>query len=200
MTNHRSRLLWLGAGLAVAVLWTPGHAGTVVQGLVPGGGPTKSDCYVETAVQGITVPSDRVQKSKEILVTDGDAGDTGACGDEKCLFHLGLCINQTDPNLTDCTPPSGLDSLKVKGKVNISVPQFLTGSACGAFADIEVPTKVKRDKEGNIKTAKAGKLKFKVTAKGVKGTKPRDDVDNVTLVCVPRTVACPASASGAFLE
>jgi hypothetical protein len=190
----------LGAGIAVAVLWSQVHAGSAVQGLVPGGGPTKSDCYVETAVDGITVPSDRVQKSKQVLVTDGDAGDTGACGDEKCLIHLGLCINQTDPNLPDCTPPTGLDSLKVHGKVNISVPQLLTGSACGAFVDIEVPTKVKRDKDGNIKSAKAGKVKFKVTAKGVKGTKPRSDVDNITLVCVPRTVACAGSPSNAFLE
>lgn len=200
MTNRRSWMLFAGTGIAVALLWGHVQAGSSAPGLVPGGGPTKSDCYVETAVEGITVPSDRVQKSKQVLITDGDVGDTGPCGDEKCLVHLGLCINQTDPNLADCTPPSGLDSLVVKGKVNISVPQLLDGSACGAFVDIEVPTKIKRDGQGNIKKAKAGKVKFKVKAKAVAGTKPRTDADNITLACVPRTVDCPSSASNAFLD
>jgi hypothetical protein len=49
-------------------------------GLIPGGGPTKSDCYAELSVDGITNPSDRVQKNKTVLVTDGDVGDTGPCG------------------------------------------------------------------------------------------------------------------------
>jgi hypothetical protein len=198
--DRQSTLVWSGVGLAVALLGVRVHAGSAAPGLVPGGGPTKSDCYVETAIEGITVPSERVQKNKQVLITDGDVGDTGPCGDEKCLVHAGLCINQTDPNLADCTPPSGLDSLIVKGKVNISAPQLLDGSACGAFVDIEVPTKVKRDKDGNIKSAKAGKVKLKLKAKGVAGTKPRTDTDKVTLVCVPRTVDCPSSPSSAFLD
>jgi len=176
-----------------------GVALSVQAGLIPGGGPTKSDCYVEASVEGITNPSDRVQKSKQVLVTDGDVGDQGPCGDEKCLIRTGLCINQTDPNLPDCTAPTGLDSVKVSKKIKLAVPALLTGSTCGAFVDIEVPAKVKRDKSGNVKSAKAGKLKLTLKAKAVKSTKPRTDEDTVTLVCVPRTVAC-ASASGAFLD
>jgi hypothetical protein len=197
--NRQSTLVWSGIGLAVALLGVRAYAGGTAPGLVPGGGPTKSDCYVETAIEGITVPSERVQKNKQVLITDGDPGDTGPCGDEKCLVHAGICINQNDPNLPDCTPPSGLASVTVKGKINISVPQLLTGSGCGAFVDIEVPTKIKRDKDGNIKKAKSGKVKFKVKAKGLQGTNPRNDVDNMTLFCVPRTSAC-ASPSGAFLD
>jgi hypothetical protein len=189
----------IGVAVAVAAMWARVQAGSTAPGLVPGGGPTKSDCYVETAVEGITVPSDRVQKSKMVLVTDGESGDQGPCGDEKCIIRTGLCINHTDPNLPDCTPPAGLDKLKVKGKVNVEVPQLLTGSGCGAFVDVEVPTKVKRDKDGNIKKAKAGKVKFMVKAKAPKGTSPRTDTDNLTLFCVPRTVEC-ASPSGAFLD
>ena len=103
-------------------------------GLIPGGGPTKSDCYVELSVDGITNPSERVQSNKQVLITDGDVGDQGPCGDNKCNVSVGACINQTDPNLSDCTPPASLDKLTVKGALTVSVPQLLTGSACGAFS------------------------------------------------------------------
>lgn len=201
----RGREVGLGVGMAiglgalVAIGGVAVQAGTSGPGLVPGGGPTKSDCYVETAVEGVTVPSDRVQKNKQVGVTDGESGDQGDCGDEKCIIRVGLCINQTDPNLADCTPPSQLDSVKVKGKITINVPALLTGSACGAFVDVEVPAKVKRDKDGNVKSAKAGKVKLNLKAKAPKGTKPRTDEDTVTLLCLPRTVAC-ASPSGAFVD
>jgi hypothetical protein len=39
-----------------------------------------------------------------------------------------------------------------------------------------------------------------VTAKAPAHTKPRTDADTVTIQCLPRTVACPASPSGAFLD
>ena len=167
-------------------------------GLIPGGGPTKSDCYVELSVDGITNPSERVQKSKEVLITDGDVGDQGPCGDNKCMVSVGACINQHDPNLPDCTPPASLDKLTVKGAFTVNVPQLLTGSACGAFATVEVDAKVKRDKDGNIKKASAGKAKLHLKAKGPSGTKPRTDNDMVTIACVPRTVSC--SPSGAFID
>jgi hypothetical protein len=169
--------------------------------LIPGGGPTKSDCYVEAKVEGIENPSDRVQNNKTVLITDGEAGDTGPCGDFKCSVRVAACINQNDPNLPDCTPPASLDSVTVKGAFTITVPQVLTGSACGAFLNGDVDAKVKRDKDGNVKKAKAGKKKIKLKAKGVAGTKPRNDVDTVTVSCLPRTVECPpASASGAFVD
>lgn len=174
-------------------------AGLASAGLIPGGGPTKSDCYAELSVDGITNPSERVQKNKMVLITDGDVGDTGPCGDFKCTVKVGVCINQVDPNLPDCTPPASLDKLTVKGALSISKPQLLTGSACGAFVTGDVEAKVKRDKDGNVKKAKAGKIKIKVNAKADKSTKPRTDADTVTIACLPRTVAC-ASPSGAFLD
>jgi hypothetical protein len=39
-------------------------AGLAFAGLIPGGGPTKSDCYPELSVDGITNPSERVQKNR----------------------------------------------------------------------------------------------------------------------------------------
>jgi hypothetical protein len=198
MIHRRSIVAMTSATLAVALgLTVTGFAGA---GLIPGGGPSKSDCYVELSVDGIDNPSDRVQKNKTVLVTDGEAGDTGPCGDFKCNVSLGACINQTDPNLADCTPPASLDQLKVRGAFSVSVPELLTGSACGAFVTAEVSAKVKRDGAGNVKKAKPGKARIKLTAKAPKGTKPRTDVDNVTVQCLPRTVECPASSSGAFLD
>jgi hypothetical protein len=195
--RHRSAEPWIvgGVACALAVLGTA-LAGA---GLIPGGGPTNSDCYVELSVQGIDNPSARVNANKQVLITDGDVGDTGPCGDFKCNVMIGVCINQTDPNVADCTPPASLKSLKVKGAFNISVPQLLTGSACGAFVSAEIDAKVKRNKDGTVKHAKAGKKKVILQATAVAGTKPAKDKDTITIVCVPRTVAC-ASPSGAFLE
>jgi len=172
--------------------------GLAIAGLIPGGGPAKSDCYVELSVEGVDNPSDRVQKSKQVLITDGESGDNGPCGDFKCTVSVGVCINQVDPNLTACTPPASLDKLTVKGALTITVPQLLSGSVCGAFVDGEVSAKVKRDKDGNVKKAKAGKKKIMVKAKAAAGTKPRTDADTVTIACLPRTVAC--SPSGAFID
>ena len=196
MTNRRTLEACAIAALAAFFALVTGLAAA---GLIPGGGPTKSDCYAELSVDGITNPSDRVQKNKTVLVTDGDVGDTGPCGDFKCTVRVGVCMNQRDPNLPDCTPPASLEKLTVKGAFTISTPQLLEGSACGAFVTGDVEAKVKRDKAGDVKKAKAGKTKIKVNAKAPKDTKPRTDADTVTIQCLPRTVAC-ASASGAFVD
>ncbi len=193
--GRSAKILLVGGALCVlGVLMT----GLAIAGLIPGGGPAKSDCYVELSVEGVDNPSDRVQKSKQVLITDGESGDNGPCGDFKCTVSVGVCINQVDPNLTACTPPASLDKLTVKGALTITVPQLLSGSVCGAFVDGEVSAKVKRDKDGNVKKAKAGKKKIMVKAKAAAGTKPRTDADTVTIACLPRTVAC--SPSGAFID
>jgi hypothetical protein len=171
-----------------------------IAGLIPGGGPSKSDCYAELSVEGIDNPSVRVEANKKVLVTDGEAGDNGPCGDFKCNVSLGVCINQNDPNLADCTPPASLDKLKVNKAFNITVPQLLSGSVCGAFVDGEVSAKVKRDKDGNVKKAKPGKKKIVINAKAAAGTKPRTDKDTVLIMCLPRTVECPGSPSAAFVD
>lgn len=183
----RSLVVWVATVAVGAGIGTLAGAG-----LIPGGGPTKSDCYAELDVAGIENGTQRVEKNKKVLCTDGEACDTGPCGDGICIMKVAVCRNQTDPSLTDCTPPPGLDQLKVKGLANVQIPQVLEGSACGAFLDVEVSTK----KKGT----KVGKLNVKVTAKAPKGTKPRTDQDAYQLQCVPRTVACPASPSGAFLD
>jgi hypothetical protein len=176
----------IGGGLTIGLACSLAFAG-----LIPGGGPTNSDCYLELDVQGIENNTQRVENNKVVLCTDGEECDSGPCGDAICNMKIAACINQSDPNLPDCTPPTGLDKAKIPGAFSIEIPQVLEDSACGAFVDVEV--KVKRN-------GKFGKRKIRGNGKGVQGTRPRKDVDNWTLRCYPRTVACPASPSGAFLD
>jgi uncharacterized delta-60 repeat protein len=164
---------------------------TLPFGRIPGGGSTKGDCYAELGVFGIDNASELVQKNKIVLCTDGDACDTGACGDGECDVRLVLCINQLDSNLPECTPPEALDSMtiKPKGKVRLDVaaPASLQGAQCGSVVDDAIP--VKRDKKGRVRGP--GKAKIRIVAKAPKGTKPRPDRDVVTIKCLPRTSACP---------
>jgi hypothetical protein len=160
-------------------------------GLIPGGGPTKSDCYAELGVVGIENPSARVEKNKKVLCTDGEACDLGACGDRRCDVRIRVCINQSDPNVAACAPPARLDRVTVKArgkvKLDVAVPQLLEGPQCGAFLDAAVPIKV--NKKGKPLPSKAT---LKLAAKAPRSTKPRPDKDTITIQCLPRTVACPS--------
>src|SRR5262245_11139934 len=99
----------VGCGIAVvglaAVLLSGASAG-----LVPGGGPQKSDCYAEFDVDGISNPQD-VVRNKLVSCMDGDECDSSPCGDAVCTFGVRVCWNQNDPNVSDCDPPASLDSL-----------------------------------------------------------------------------------------
>ena len=190
MNQANGRWVALGAAIALAL-----GVGQAWAGLVPGGGSAKSDCYIETEVTGLE--SATVEKGKKVTCVDGDPCDTGPCGDDACNFEVSACINQSDPNLPECTPPAGLDVAKAsgkasgqKGKIEIGVPQLLEGSTCGAVLDLQANIKVK-----NSGKKKPGKAKLKLQAKGVKGTKPRKDKDSVQLICMPRETECPATTT-----
>jgi len=178
MTTTRGFQMAVAAALAGVIGMFAAVPATA--GIIPGG-TGKSDCYAAIDVSGIDNGTPRVENNKKVLCTDGEACDSGVCGDGICNMQVAACINQ--PGLAGCTPPSGLEKLQVKGKLNIEVPQVLQGSACGAFLDVTVATK----KGGK----KPGKAKFTVLAKAPKGTKPRKDKDTYQLLCVPRTVECP---------
>ena len=154
---------------------------------MPGGKKTNSDCYLEMAVQGVENDGVQVVDNKTVLCTDGTACDADGQCDNVCTFQIAACINQNDPNLPDCTPPAGLDSVKIKGKVTIQVPQLLEGSVCGAFLD--APVEAKFNKKGAY-LPKKSKLKLKGKAKAPKGTQPRTDSDQFIFQCVPND-NCP---------
>src|SRR5262245_28591917 len=86
---------WTRLALGAATVLVLGGWQAARAELLPGGGPTKSDCYVETDVTGLDAAT--VENSKRVTCTDGDACDTGACGDDACTFEIAICINQTDP-------------------------------------------------------------------------------------------------------
>jgi len=66
-------------------------------GLVPGGGPGSSDCYLELNVAGIENGTPRVQGGKTVLCTDGEACDSGACGDNVCTMTISACVTACPP-------------------------------------------------------------------------------------------------------
>jgi hypothetical protein len=198
MKTMRTTAVTLLLGVTVAM---PAHAF-----LVPGG-PTKgkalqADCYAEVDVNGITETNvtTNTKGVPTITCTDGDPCDAGEAGDDQCIINLGVCINQT--NVPECTPPGSLSKLTAKGKAKgtgkivIGVPELLEGSVCGAYVDVPVPVKVKKNG-----TKSPGKGKVKVVGKAPKGTQPNKDTDNVTIFCAPGEGGgggdvCPDNAAG----
>jgi sugar lactone lactonase YvrE len=153
--------------------------GCTASSCVPGSGPnlTKSDCYVELDVQGIT-DSD-VRSGRVVLCHDGDPCDTDGAINDVCTFKVAVCIDQ--PNLSACHPPTQLQALHVSTKLPAAaVPSSLTGSACGSFVD--VPVKLHRGAHNGKKT---GKLVVPANATAGTGTTPRGDRDTYVLECLP---------------
>jgi hypothetical protein len=165
------RVLSLGALLAAVGIAPAAHAG-----LVPGGGKAEGDCLVELDVTGSETA--QIDKGKKVTCVDGDPCDTdGACNDS-CTFEVAVCVNQTDPALASCTPPSSLTSLKLKAKGGLLVPAPGQSGAVVAL-------------KGNKK--KPGKLI--INAKAKQSAKPKTDEDQFQLRCVKREGACPTTTT-----
>jgi len=106
-----------GGGCTTTTTTTPGATTTTIFGAtttttlpgglvrtsVPGGGPAKSDCYVElgvTGTSGIAVLSSHI-----VSCRDGDAAcDTDGVANGMCVFTVAVCANQT--NVTGCSSTS----------------------------------------------------------------------------------------------
>jgi hypothetical protein len=182
----------LTRGTALAILLAAVPAGAV---LVPGGGPARTDCYAEFDVRGANVTSTRVAEC-----TDGDPNcDADGTPNDSCTFQVALCANQT--NLAECTPPfppTGLTRIGTRGlakRLGLGTPPT-DDSACGAFLDVEVPVKVRRN--GAVKRPGQRTL----AAFAVSPEKPKRDNDTARLVCLPNAAAggigglCPVNPSG----
>ena len=179
--SKRPHVLLVSVCAAFALL----TATTVPAGLIPGSGPglVRSDCYVELNVQGIDFPGPDVRGGRVVSCTDGDPCDTdGECGNGSCTFSVAVCINQTDPNLAACHPPTGLQKLFFSPRLPAGgVPSSLDGSACGSF--VAVPVTQNR------------MVRFNANATAAKGTSPRRDRDGFVLRCLPRTTSCPSTTT-----
>jgi hypothetical protein len=182
MAHRRLAVTFLVLALAV-----PASAG-----LIPGGS-AKSDCYLELDVLGVENPSEDVLNNRVVTCADGDACDIGEDGDDRCTMQVAPCINQTDPNLPDCTPPANLDSVKFMGAVVIPEPPALDGPRCEDFVDVEVPVKITRSGQ-----KKPGKVRIRGKATAPRGTRPRRDPDAWTFKCLPQSAAttCPPNPAG----
>jgi hypothetical protein len=176
----------LGFAAVVAAVAVAGLGSWVLAGLIPGSGTrqAKSDCLVELNVQGIDSPGS-VSGGRVVTCTDGDPCDTdGVCGNSSCTFRVAVCINQQDPNLPECHPPTRLQKLHPNPRLAGAVPSPLEGSVCGTFVDIPVRSDKKR-----------GMLRLGVNATAPKGTSPRRDRDTFVLKCLARTTPCSPTTS-----
>lgn len=166
--------------IVVVALATAGADSMASAGLIPGGGPKKSDCYAEASVQGVDSPGPQVKSNRIVLCTDGDPCDTdGICGNDSCTLRVAVCVDQKDPNLPECMPARSLQKLKVNAKLQPGVPA-LSGSACGSFVGLTVPVRVK----GNGKK-RPGMLALSANATAEKGSHPARDRDKFVLQCLP---------------
>ncbi len=88
------RIALVAAALAVLPV-APARATT------PGGGSPLTDCLAEFSGTPANHPASR---PRDIRCTDGDS----ACDDDPtpgvCGFHIGVCVNVTDPALPACAP------------------------------------------------------------------------------------------------
>ena len=173
------RVLQLGALLAVV-----GSVPAAYAFPIPGGGNAKSDCLVELDVTGLD--ASQIIKGKKFKCVDGDPCDTdGACNDS-CTFQAAVCVNQTDPALTSCSPPSALQSLTLSAQGGLLVPAPGTsGPGCGNTFGAVVALKGTKKKDG--------KLTIKATAK--QSAKPKKDTDKYVLICTKRVGPCPTTTT-----
>jgi len=150
---------------------------------IAGGGPPRSDCYLELDVQGATRLSTRAAEC-----TDGDPtcdGD-GAC-DGTCRFAIATCLNQSDPALPNCTPPFPPSALLLAGErgkdpIGLAIPSFAS-SACGAFVNVDVPV---------TRRARPGR---RIVAVAVSSSRPKRDRDVVRLFCRRPAGGCPTTTT-----
>src|SRR5262249_56007135 len=102
MQTSKTRFIQRCGMVAVIMVALAVGVGSLVwAGLIPGGGPTKSDCYVEANVQGIVSPGPDVRSNRIVQCVDGDPCDTdGACGNGSCTSPAASLPQPTPP-----TPP-----------------------------------------------------------------------------------------------
>lgn len=151
--------------------------------LIAGGGPPRSDCYLELDVQGATRLSTRAAEC-----TDGDPTCDGdrAC-DGTCRFAIATCLNQSDPALPNCTPPFPPSALLLAGErgkdpIGLAIPPFAS-SACGAFVNVDVPV---------TRRARPGR---RIVAVAVSSSRPKRDRDVVRLFCRRPAGGCPTTTT-----
>ena len=158
---------------------------TAFLGLVPpASGAQTPECLIEVHDVFLVGPGGEVIQSRAVP-DNGTVCAVAPSGSKFCTFNLELCHNvgtcSADPlkgkarTTGHCNP----------GKLKVSS----TDSSCGSFTGVKVRTKKNGKKMG----------KCLIRAQAHAGHQ-QNDVDKVTLECMPSGMSCGASPSGAFLD
>ena len=147
-----------------------------------------------TAFLGLVPPASGVQAPECLIEVNDQSGavaDNGTvcavapAGSKFCTINLELCHNVGTCSAGPLKGKARTTGHCNPGKLKVSS----TDSSCGAFTGVKVRTK----KNGS----KMGKCLIRVQAHAGHG---QNDVDKVTLECMPSGSSCGGSPSGAFLD
>ena len=184
----RQRRMWITMALLAA---TVGCAWVAWAGLIPGGGPQRSDCYAELEVQGVDVPGLQVKSSRVVACTDGDACDADAHLWQRlpARCHVAVCVGQTrpEPRGLHARLPRSAAWRRTRGSQS-ALPRRWPGRRAAAFIDLTVPVKVKSNGR-----KQPGMLALPANATAERGSKPARDRDKYVLQCLP-SASCPGVA------
>ena len=147
-------------------------------GLIPAGTKTATDCYGEFDVQGAA-------GTNVVTCIDGDPTcDMDGLCQGICMFDVAVCLNQT--NIPGCTPAPLKRAVVVVG-APLSITTTTDASpVCGPFSPVTVRLKGK-------KRPRPGKLRLRMTV--VTTATPSRERNKLTLICTPRTDACPTTTT-----
>ena len=164
-------------------------------GCIPGGGPTRFDCLVETLVKApLTIRRGFPAPTVRCLDNDPACDYEPAAG--QCTFRMAWCLNQTDDRIAcgaaaigrvvvrgpaagsvlDAVAKLAPQAASRSGAALVFANPFTTPEACTDLMGISVALR----KNGR----RPGKLVLKATAVGV-GRPRAKDADRVRLVCLP---------------
>ena len=185
--------MWRTALLALVFV----SIATEVAALVPGGGSKRTDCFAEFS--GVTLNFPPPPRRPKILrCRDGDPCDADGMANGVCSFLVGICLDQADPTLPDCTPPpdgistfvvrnpppgdprhdAELDSLAAAASALLPA----TSGVCSTPVTLTVPV-VGPDRGGGFAMGK----KIVRTVASTPGG--RRDTDHLRLQCLPNPAA-----------
>jgi hypothetical protein len=136
-------------GIAIAPLTARAHSDSASDGLIEGGGNSKTDCVAkfQTGLE-LNYPASKTKK-KELACVDGDAScDTDGLANGSCSFAVGLCFADDDDMLSTGCVPAGVSSggVAVKNKASAPDPDLV---ALQNAADAMLGTGIACDNPGS---------------------------------------------------
>ena len=159
---------------------------------IPGRGPASKDCHAEYSGTGLILnfPWDlptRTRPKKMLRCFDGDPGcDLDGQVNGSCRFNVDLCLFNSDPNLTECTP-SEVTAVVVTSKqlpgaastLQTAVDALLPAASSSCTLDNEIDLALGVKPNGSPRKSRGVIVVKATTAVG-------KDLDRLVLMCIPR--------------